>query len=648
MGKKKKKIQVGPGRGSSSGSLVSFLLGITDVDPVKNKLLFERFLSNNKNCFPDFDVDFAPDDRNKVINYIKKKYGKNNVINIVTFGKFSIKVSIKDIGRIFNISYRKTEQISNLILCKKELDNKSKKIFSISKGLEKRIRNLGIHAGGIIIFKSKNILPIFYINKGSGEYVKVSQFDKCDIEYLGYLKFDILGLKTLNVVRDIKKYSNFCKDFSEIDIKNKKVFSMISKGKTNGVFQLESFGIRKLLNKIKPKVFQDLVSILALYRPGPLFLIEEFCKRRENVKEVKYMSRGIKKILRDTYGLIIFQEQITKILTECFNIDINIAEEIRKQISKKLFNKNIKNYLLKKIKQDYYEKKEEIFNILIKYSGYSFNKSHAVSYAMLTYYMAYLKEKFFNAFFLSNINNFILDKKKALLLEEAQREGLIFLKVSLNNSEFKFKDTKEGVLFGYNIIKNFGIKAYNYIFEERKKKKYEDFYDFFYRIDRCIVNKRKIESLIFSNVFSYSIRKKNEYLNFIKRNKGNNMYQMRIFSYKEIKDTDINKNKKYFMKKEYEHLGYFIIDPITKFIKEINLNILKVMRKKKYRFIYYGYVSKIFEKNNIYILYIVRKHIEKSFIIYKNIIKKISILDIVILFGHIYNNKICIRKIKKI
>ncbi|MGX7589153.1 PHP domain-containing protein [Candidatus Vidania fulgoroideorum] len=642
---KKNKIQVGPGRGSSASSLVAYLLNITEVDPVKNNLLFERFLNKSKNCMPDFDIDFSHKNRKLIIKYIQNKYGKNNVLNIVTFGKFAIKNSIKDSGRIFGISYNK---INDLI---KSKNIKKKKFYKASKGIEDRVRNIGIHAGGIIIYNNKiNKLPFFYINKKGRKFVKVSQFDKYDIEYLGFLKLDILGLKTLTVIENIKKNSNFYKKFSELNIEDEKVFNLICKGQTNGIFQLESYGIKKLLLKVKPRNFNDLVSVLALYRPGTIFLIDKFCKRKNGAK-ISYINKKISKITSGTYGIIIFQEQIIKIITECYNININKAEEIRKYISKSSKNfTEIKKFFFNKIKEKYIDKENKIFNTIIKYSGYLFNKAHAVSYAMITYYMAYLKVYFYKNFILSNINNFISDKEKTNLFIEEAINKVYFIKPNINNSVYKFIKKKDNILFGFGGIKNLGKKASRYIIKERKKKKFKDFYDFYFRLDKSLVNKRKIESLIFSNVFTNNIHKKMSYLQFLKRKISHNTNQLRIFStfIKVEKKKISTKQKLFFIKKEFYHMGTFLKCPLRLFKKEISKK-LEYIKVYKYNYTYTGYVKKIFKtKNNSYFILLRNGNENKSFFVLKNICFKIKNMDIIIVIGKYINNNIFIKKIKKI
>ncbi|WDI79408.1 PHP domain-containing protein [Candidatus Vidania fulgoroideae] len=644
---KKKNIQVGPGRGSSASSLVAYLLKITDVDPVKNGLLFERFLNKNKNCLPDFDIDFSPKYRNLVIKYIKKKYGKNNVINIVTFGKFALKNSFRDSGRIFNLKYNEIERKI------KEKGVIKEVFYSAAKNIENRIRNIGIHAGGIIIYNNKiNKLPFFLINKKKGNFIKTSQFDKCDIENLGFLKLDILGLKTLSIIENIKKKSKFNKNFSDLNFKDKETFKLICKGKTNGIFQLESYGIKKLLLNIKPKKFNDLVSILALYRPGPMYLIDKFCIRKKN-KYNKYISKEIKDIIGETYGIIIFQEQIIKIISECYNIKIDKAEEIRKFIYKNVNKKEeIKNLFLNKIKEKYIKNEKEIFDMIVKFSGYGFNKAHAVSYAIITYYMAFLKKNFFENFIVSNINCFISDNKKTdQFIKEAKKKKIYFLKPDLNKSGFKFKRKNNKILFGFGGIKNLGKKASIYIIKERKKRKFKDFYDFFFRMNKSIVNKRNVESLIFSNVFTNKLEKKVNYLEFLKKKIPNNIYQLRIFDNFIKKKVLITLKKKiFFMKKEHYHLGTFIKNPMRKFIYELKENFFKIRTKYRFNFYYIGYIEKIFKLNSGQYLIIVTNNLNnsKSFFIKENLCKKIKKIDIIIMLGFFYKNRIFIKNIKKL
>ncbi|MGX7576598.1 DNA polymerase III subunit alpha [Candidatus Vidania fulgoroideorum] len=638
--KKNKNIQIGPGRGSSASSLVSFVLGITDINPVKNNLLFERFL--NKKSLPDFDIDIPNNKRKLVIKYIKKKYIKSKVTNIVTFGKFSFKVSIKDTGRIMGLRYNQVKNISSL----NEInDNKIKRII---KKITGRIRNIGIHAGGIIISKKKNPFPILYIKKNNKKkYIKISQFDKKNVEYLGFLKLDLLGLRTLSVINEIKNKVGCKKNFSNINIKDKKTFEIINKGKTTGVFQLEGYGIKKLLIKTKIKKFNDLIAILALYRPGPMFLIKEFCIRKKNKIKVRYLNNKFKKILKETYGLIIYQEQILKIIFECTKLNINKSEVLRKKIFKNENIEKCKELFLKSVKSKYIEHKNKILDMIINFSGYGFNKAHAVSYAMLTFYMSYLKSRYFKDFMIANLNIFINDKKKINnIYKDCLENNIKFIKPNINKSNFKFKKCKKGILIGFGGIKGSGKKATRYIIKERKKNKYKNFFDFYYRMDKKVVSKKIIESLIFSNVFSLKYKKKNTYLKFVKKNMGKNLKQTRLFDIEKIyRIKKISKNKKIkILEKEYNCLGFFISNPIDLFIKEINKCFYLINSKRNYNFFYYGYIDNIIQIKGKIILKIKKSNKEFKIFYIKNI-DEVKNSNILTLFGFYNNYKITIKKI---
>ncbi|MGX7582914.1 DNA polymerase III subunit alpha [Candidatus Vidania fulgoroideorum] len=608
---RKKNILSGPGRGSGASSLVSYILKITDVDPIKNKLIFERFLNKNQRLMPDFDLDFNHYKRSKVIKYIKKKYGKDNVYNIVTFGRFSLKNSLRDVGRILGFRYSQINKITNSIDYRNNSNNVfniDKKLFEISKNLSGRIRNKGIHPGGIVIIN--NIKIPFYSIKNN----KICQFDKSKSEIIGLIKLDILGLKTLTLLSNIKKITNFKYGFSEIKYNDYKVFKFLTYFNT-GIFQLESFGMKRILYKIKPNSFNQLISIISLNRPGPIDFFDEFYKNKKN--EIFYS------ITKKTNGIFIFQEQITMLINKCFKYNINESEILRRKIKEN--NNKIFEILKKKVRKKFKVKINYIFYILKKFSGYAFNKAHAVSYAKLTYYSSFLKRKFFIKYIICFLNIYFDNKEKLRKIQnECFKKKISFLYPDINLSSLFFKEENKDIRFGFIGIKNLGKEAANYIIKVRSKKNFSSFYNFFYRVDRNIINKRKIESLIKSGCFKEN---KIEITLFLKNTKyhKSNLGQLTIFD----KNINLDLKKKIFSyKSEFKCIGTFIKNPLIKLKKKIYSLINK--RNESFNYFYFGIVTKIIIKKNTKLLYVEDEFFNIRIINYN--IKNLSLLDIIIIF----------------
>ncbi|MGX7582495.1 DNA polymerase III subunit alpha [Candidatus Vidania fulgoroideorum] len=595
---KKKKIQVGPGRGSCSSSLISFLLNITEIDPISNKLIFERFLNVKKNSMPDFDIDFCKQKRKHVLEYVKNKYNKKKVIKLVTFGKFSFKNSFKDSGRILGYNYSYLNNLSNNIHFKKKYKNLKEilndkniilkykndkrfiKIIKISIKIDGFIRNIGIHAGGIVITKKKffNYFPIYYLKR---ENDIVSQFNKYDIEKLGFLKFDFLGLNTLTILKYLIKITNINFSFLNLDYNDKKTFDLIKKGNTTGVFQLENENLKKYLKILKPQKFSEIVNIVSLYRPGPVSLINDYCNKSFKINL---------NILKETRGLIIFQEQLIKIIEKEYKIEINTADFYRTILAKGNQNEisELKKNIIKKYKNNkkIMYKKIELFNYIKKFSGYCFNKAHAVSYSTLTYSMAWFKANYKENFFLSNFNFcFKNNKKLENLYKDCIDNNILFLPPDINYSEkffikySIFKKTK--IITGFFFIKNIGKNAIHEIIYERKKNGFfKNFPNFLYRIKKKIVNSRIIKNLIYSGCFdNIDIREK--IINDFYYNK-NNINQLILIKKKIKKKINI-------FQKEKKTIYFFYSD----------INRYFYIKKKKNIFL--GLIKKSFYKNKIII-----------------------------------------------
>ncbi|WP_338521746.1 DNA polymerase III subunit alpha [Candidatus Legionella polyplacis] len=527
---KENKIPVGPGRGSGAGSLVAYSLNITDIDPIQYKLFFERFLNPERVFMPDFDIDFCILGRDRVIEYVSKKYGKENVSKIITFGTLSAKAVVRDVGRVLGYSYNFVDKIAklipytlgislhealyqnNILMSRYNEEEEVKELIDLSIKLEGIVRNVSKHAGGIVISPSKltNFTAI-YCEKDSLQFM--SQLDKNDLEYIGLIKFDFLGLKTLTIIdwavsfiNKEKKKSN--KDYinvSLLPLNDEKTFSLLQSCNTIGIFQLESYGMRKLIKKIKPNCFEDIISLIALYRPGPLQsnMVENFIDCKSRKKEVSYLHVSLKEILEETYGVILYQEQVMQVAQVLANYSLGSADLLRRAMCKK--NKDDmdkqRNIFVKGAKQSNISSKLaiNIFNIMEKFAGYGFNKSHSAAYALLTYRTAWIKANY-PAFFMTAVMSYDMSNtdKIIMFINECGRLNIKILPPSINKSQYKFMVVNDhSVLYGLGAIKGLGISIIKLIVEERiKNGEYINLFNFCYRMDLKKVNRRVLEVLI--------------------------------------------------------------------------------------------------------------------------------------------------------
>ncbi|MGX7585883.1 DNA polymerase III subunit alpha [Candidatus Vidania fulgoroideorum] len=495
---KSNSIQVGPGRGSCSSSLVCYVLGITDVDPVKHSLIFERFLNIKKKSIPDFDIDFCKKKRKKVFEHINKKFGKKNVLNIVTFSKFLQKNTIRDLSRIYGYSYSFSNNLINIISTKKNsnlLDNDSKKLLEFSKKHEGKIKSIGTHAGGVII-NNRNI-PITILLNEKG--YRLSQFDKSSIEKLKIVKFDILGLNTLSIISEITDRINYKVSFRNLNTCDDKVFELINSGNTIGIFQLEGHGIRNFLVKRNIKEFNDLVNIISIYRPGPLSFLKNYKSKRRKLLKIKHVD----KILLKTNGMILFQEQIIKIVQKTAKYSLNKSDMFRISISKKNndeIDKLKKNFVKASSESIGADKSIFLFKELKNMSGYSFNKAHAVSYSYITYVMALLKLYFKTDFYVCLLNNnYSKPERKRELLMDAFKNKTLIARPNINKSEMLFDSISNEIKFGLIGLKGIGSKAIKLIINERKKKGiFTSIYNFVSRFSPSEINKKYLFTLYYS------------------------------------------------------------------------------------------------------------------------------------------------------
>lgn len=526
---KERKIAVGPGRGSAAGSLVSYALDITNINPMEYGLLFERFLNPDRVSMPDIDTDFADIGREEVIKYIVEKYGRENTARIVTFNKLSSRQIIKDVGRVLSIPIPKVESITKYIPAKfgrvlqleqaieevPELkylknpnDEKEKELIEYSKALENMNRNISVHAAGIVIAPTKitDFTPLCI----APEDTIVTQFDKDDIDRIGLVKMDILGLKTLTIIQKtlelIKQNYGIEIDINKIPLDDETTYDLIAQGRTIGVFQFDKPHTREFLKRLKPSSISELSAMNALNRPGPMQFIDEFIERKHGKRPVNYIIPQLEPILKETYGIIVYQEQVMKIAHEVIGYSLAEADLMRKAMGKK--DEKIlaaeRNKFITKGAERGIDKNivEKIFDEIYRFKDYGFNKSHSVAYSFLAYQTAYLKAHYPLEFFVANLS---VNKDKTdeitLFLNDCRKHQIEILPPDVNKSHLDFTTENGKIHFGLAAIKNVGINAVEEIIKARGEKPFEDIFDFCTRVDLKLVNKRAIEGLILAGAF---------------------------------------------------------------------------------------------------------------------------------------------------
>lgn len=516
-------ILVGPGRGSAAGSLVSYCLGITDVDPIKYNLLFERFLNPERITMPDIDTDFPDNRRDEVISYVKEKYGEKNVAGIITFGTLGGRASVRDVGRVLMVPPKYLD-----IICKKipfkgtlkdvkhsdkeintliENDDKLKLLYNIVNLIEGNKRHTSIHAAGIVIsYKPLDeVVPI-----KMSEDINLTEYTMDYLEELGLIKMDFLGIKNLsiidNFINDIYESTNKKIDFNKIPFDDPKVMNLFAKGDTTGIFQFESEGMKRFLRDLKPSNFTDLCNAIALFRPGPASNIPSFIRRKEKKEKIEYLDESLKPILEDTYGIIVYQEQIMLIAREFACYTLAEADLLRRAMSKKKYDvlkSEEARFIEKSVKNGKDEAKaKELFDLILAFAGYGFNKSHSVSYSIVAYKMAYLKYYFPKEFYANLLSSVVGSEEKIKeYLMEVKKLGIKVLPPSINkslNNRFVFE--KNAIIFPLSAIRNVGGVISNYIILNRNTP-YKDIFDFLKRTFKKTNNRKVLESLIYAHVF---------------------------------------------------------------------------------------------------------------------------------------------------
>ena len=521
---KEMNIPVGPGRGSAAGSLVCFALGITNINPLENGLLFERFLNPERISMPDIDIDFCDEKRQEVIDHVVEKYGKENVCQIITFGRMAARAAVRDVGRVLKIPYGEVDKLAKLIPPvpgttltdaikdvpeikeKYKKEPQIKRLLDLSLRLEGLARHASTHAAGLVITPTALVehVPLYRSSKGE----VTTQYEMKILESIGLLKIDILGLKTLshleNTIALIKKHEGIELDIDELPLDDPDTFELLKKGQTVALFQLESSGMRDLLRRIEPTVFGDITAVNALYRPGPLGsgMVTDFIERKHGRKKIRYDHKLLEPILEETYGVILYQEQVMRIASDMAGFTLGQADILRRAMGKKKvkeMEKQRKAFISGSVERGIPQKTaKKVFELMAHFAGYGFNKSHSAAYAMVSMQTAYLKthhtEAFMAAAMTSDMGN---TDRLVILLDECRSLGLVVDPPDVNSGGTGFGLAGGAITYGLAAIKNAGEKAIRGIVEERKKNgPFGDFSDLCDRIDLKQVNRRVIEALI--------------------------------------------------------------------------------------------------------------------------------------------------------
>ena len=531
-------IMVGPGRGSAAGSIISYVLDITNIDPLKYNLLFERFLNPERISMPDIDIDFCYERRQEVIEYVIQKYGSDRVAQIVTFGTMAARGAIRDVGRALDMSYQEVDYIAKQVpfelkmTIKKALDvnhelkkmydddERVRELIDTAIALEGLPRHSSTHAAGVVIAKDP-ITQMVPVQK-TDEAIS-TQFPMTTLEELGILKMDFLGLRTLTVIRDtidmVKKNFGAYIDINNIDMSDENVYKELSEGKASGVFQLESAGMRQLLKELKPGCIEDIIAAVALYRPGPMEQIPTYIKYKNNPEGVQYLHQTLENILKVTYGTMVYQEQVLQIVRELAGYSLGRADLVRRAMGKKkmdVMEKERKNFIHGIVNEDgtievegavrrgiVEEIANKIFDQMIDFASYAFNKAHSTCYGVIAYQTAWLKYHYPQEFMASLLNSIMGNSDKvALYIEECKAIGINILSPDINQSREVFTVDGKNIRFGIGALKNVGISAIKLIVKEREENgQFQSFEDFCYRVQSSEVNKRCIESVIKGGAF---------------------------------------------------------------------------------------------------------------------------------------------------
>ncbi|MBX3592072.1 MAG: DNA polymerase III subunit alpha [Burkholderiaceae bacterium] len=527
-------VPVGPGRGSGAGSLVAFALGITDLDPIPYALLFERFLNPERVSMPDFDIDFCQDQRYRVIEYVRARYGEQAVSQIATFGTMASKAVIRDVGRVLDMGYNFCDQLSKLVpvvqnkplslakareaeplLAEREQkEDEVRELLALAERLEDLTRNVGMHAGGVLIAPGRltDFCPLY--KQPGAEAGVVSQFDKDDVEAVGLVKFDFLGLRNLTIIDLAVAYINrrhpqLKLDLQKLGFDDPKAYQVLKDANTTAIFQLEGDGMKKLLKKLQPDRFEDIIAVLALYRPGPLGsgMVDDFILRKKGQQQIDYFHPDLKACLEPTYGVIVYQEQVMQIAQTIGGYTLGGADLLRRAMGKK------KPEEMAKHRGTFVEGAQakgypvalanKLFDLMAMFAEYGFNKSHTAAYAVVTYHTAWLKACFPAEFMAATLSSDMDDTDKVkLFVDDARANKVDVLPPDINASAFRFEPVADrAIRYGLGAVKGTGESAVVDILRARAERPFTDLFDFCARVDRKVVNRRAIEALVRAGAF---------------------------------------------------------------------------------------------------------------------------------------------------
>ena len=602
---KKNNIPVGPGRGSGAGSLVAWCLGITDLDPLKYELLFERFLNPERVSMPDFDIDFCQTRRDEVIDYVNQKYGNECVAHIITFGTLASRAAVRDIGRVLEVPYGEVDSFAKLIpfnpsnplslmdsiKSEKSLqerinnDERISNIIDVSLKIEGTHRHASTHAAGVVIGHEKisTVVPLY---RDKNTNTNATQFSMKYVEKSGLIKFDFLGLTTLSIIADSIKFinkNNLNFSINNIPLDDLKTYEQLSRGETVGIFQLESNGMGSVLRQLQPDRFEEIIAVVALFRPGPMDNIPSFCNRKHGREKIHYIHSMLENVLKETYGIIVYQEQVMQIAQVLSNYSLGEADLLRRAMGKKIQKEMDmqKSRFIEGAIQNNINKKEasKIFDLVDKFAGYGFNKSHAAAYALISYQTAYLKANFPHEFITATLNYSIDRTDKIILLkQEIERLNIPFLRPDINFSnalfEIEINNNAKSIRFGLGAIKGVGIKSISNIVRERKKNgNFKNIIDFMNRVSKDVINKRQLEKLIQAGAFdSIELNRSKLFINvprFVELYGGDkSLNQDMLFEENEISFEDKNLFEQKFrkwnnlevLKNELEVIGFYFSD----------------------------------------------------------------------------------------
>jgi len=598
---KDRDIPVGPGRGSGAGSLVAYSLRITDLDPIPNYLLFERFLNPERISMPDFDIDFCQDRRQEVIQYVTDKYGQESVSQIITYGKLQTRAALKDVGRVLGMTFAEVDVVSKLIPDKlgisltesleteprireaMETNPTVQTLVELALKVEGLVRHAGIHAAGVIIADGSLVkhAPMY---KGADDE-NVVQYDMKHAEKIGLIKFDFLGLKTLthihHALKLVKQNRGVDLLSKNIPLSDSKIYELLSRGDTAGVFQFEGEGITDATRKIKPTSFADITAITSLYRPGPMANIPEFTKRKHGEAPVEYLLPDTKQVLEETYGIMVYQEQVMGIASIIAGYSLGEADMLRRAMGKKIkaeMDQHRERFMKGALERGHdRQRSEELFDLMYKFADYGFNKSHAAAYSVITAQTAYIKHYYPAEFFAALLSTEVGDTDKVVkYVKDAQKRGLKVLAPHVNFSDYLFTVKGEEIYFGLGAIKGVGSAAVESILEARSKmpdQKFNSLDEFFENVDLRRVNKKVIECLIKAGAFDgfgpHRAQLFEQYSKFLDRaigaQKDKDLGQVSLFDLGDQKEIVVLENTKVWTRSqslafEKEVLGFYLSD----------------------------------------------------------------------------------------